>query len=211
MTECHVLTSLPLEGPWPHGSVGRALDGIDVAIRNERGALCSTGEVGQVWARGPNLFRQYWNRPGATAESFDPDGWFDTGDLGRWDELGFMTLVGRSKDLIIVGGFNVYPAVVERVLGECAGVREAAVVGVPDESRGERVAAFVVVDDPQLSEKSIRQFCRERLVDYQCPMSVEIVPELPRNTMGKILKRELRERIVIQLGVNTGPCDARNP
>jgi len=221
MTECHVLTSLPLDGPWPHGSVGRPLAGIEVAVRRVAGvessspqqtenrnhhrlgarrldpshpSVCAPGEVGRVFARGPNLFREYWRQPEATRECFDHDGWFDTGDMGQFDDCGFLTLVGRSKDLIIVGGFNVYPAVVERVLRECPGVRDAAVVGVPDETRGERIVAFVVADDPALDAAQIRGFSRERLVDYQCPTWIEVVPELPRNAMGKVLKRELRER-----------------
>ena len=94
--------------------------------------------------------------------------------------------------MIIVGGFNVYPAVVERVIGECPGVREAAVVGIADETRGERVAAFVVADDLTIDAARVRGFCRERLIDYQCPTTIEFVPELPKNTLGKVLKRELR-------------------
>jgi malonyl-CoA/methylmalonyl-CoA synthetase len=195
MTECHVLTSLPLDGPWPHGSVGLPLTGIEVAVRDDAGRTCAPGEVARVLARGPNLFREYWHRPTATAQSFDRDGWFDTGDLGQCDERGFLTLVGRSKDLIIVGGFNVYPAVVERVLLDCPGVREAAVVGVPDQTRGERVAAFVVSDAAHLEPKTIRNFCLQRLADYQCPTAIEIVPELPRGALGKVLRNELRDRL----------------
>jgi malonyl-CoA/methylmalonyl-CoA synthetase len=195
MTECHVLTSLPLDGPWPHGSVGIPLDGIELAVQSEADQPCTNGEVGRVYARGPNLFREYWNRPEATAASFDRGGWFDTGDLGTLDPAGFLTLVGRSNDLIIVGGLNVYPAIVERALGECPGIRESAVVGVPDPERGERVAAFVVTDDQTLDAKRIRDYCHSRLTDYQCPSRVEIVPSLPRNSMGKVLKRELRERL----------------
>jgi malonyl-CoA/methylmalonyl-CoA synthetase len=191
MTECHVLTSIPLDGPWPHGSVGLPLRGVDVEVRTESGQACQAGEDGRVWARGPNLFREYWRQALATDQSFDHAGWFDTGDVGHLDERGFLTLVARSKDLIIVGGFNVYPMVVERVINECPGVRESAVVGVSDASRGERVAAFVVSDDRSLDARRVRDFCRERLADYQCPARVEIVAELPRNAMGKVLKRQL--------------------
>ena len=194
MTECHVLTSLPLGGPWPQGSVGPSLSGVEICVRTDSGSRSAVDEVGRVWARGPNLFREYWRRPEATRESFDENGWFDTGDLGRLESRGYLTLVGRNKDLIIVGGFNVYPAVVERVLGECPGVREVAVVGIPDAARGERVAAFIVPDTPHLDTKLVRAFCRDRLVDYQCPSCIELVDELPRNAMGKVLKRELRQR-----------------
>lgn len=187
MTETHVITSLPLSGPHKIGSVGLPLSGIEVQVRGEK------GEVGQVWVRGPNLFTEYWNRPEATAEAFDADGWFDTGDLGEQDEDGFLTLRGRSKDLIIVGGYNVYPPVVERVINDCPGVKESALIGIPDPRRGERPMAVVVRDDPDLTAETVIAFCRERLIDYQCPARVEFVPELPRNTMGKVLKRELRE------------------
>lgn len=191
MTECHVLSSLPLDGPWPHGSVGVALRGIELALRGNAGSECGLGEDGRVWARGPNLFRGYWNRPAATSESFDAAGWFDTGDIGRLDPAGFLTLVGRSKDLIIVGGFNVYPAVIERVLNDFPGVRESAVAGMADDARGERVAAFVVCDGPPIDLKGLRAFCRDRLSDYQCPTHIEFVQELPRNSLGKVLRREL--------------------
>jgi malonyl-CoA/methylmalonyl-CoA synthetase len=195
MTECHILSSLPLDGPWPHGSVGLSLPGVELAVRSDDARACAAGEIGNVWARGPNLFREYWGRPAATAEGFDAEGWFDTGDVGQLDDREYLTLVGRSKDLIIVGGFNVYPPVVERAINDCPGVRECAVVGIPDQMRGERVAAFVVADDDALDAKRVRSFCRDRLSDYQCPSQVQIVSELPRNAMGKVLKRELQARL----------------
>ncbi len=201
MTECHVLTSLPIDGPWPHGSVGTPLRGVEVCLRSDSaGAAGGSGEaiggnasqVGRVFARGPNLFREYWRRPQETAAAVDHDGWFDTGDLGQFDDRGFLTLAGRSKDLIIVGGFNVYPAVVERVLAEYPGVRDAAVVGMPDADRGEQVTAFIVTDESALDVKRLRTYCRQRMADYQCPTQFEFVAELPRNSLGKVLKRELR-------------------
>lgn len=191
MTECHILTSLPLDGPWPAGSVGRPLPGIEVVVRSTGGGNCPTGEVGEVHARGPNLFRNYWDDPAATAAAFR-DGWFATGDLGRFDQHGFLELVGRSAELIIVGGFNVYPAVVERVIMECRGVREVAVVGMPDADRGERVAAFVVAADSSLRSRDVQSHCRDRLLDYECPHRVRLVESLPRNPLGKIAKHELR-------------------
>lgn len=192
MTECHVLTSLPLDGPWPSGSVGTPLDGIELTVRRSDGQPCPPEEPGRVVARGPNLFRTYWGRPEATRTAFDPQGWFDTGDVGHVSRTGFLTLVGRSTELIIVGGFNVYPAMVERVINACPGVRESAVVGIPDDTRGERVAAVVVPADDRLDARTVRSFCRERLVDYQCPARIEFVADLPRNAMGKVVKRELR-------------------
>ena len=194
MTEGHVITSLPLDGPWPQGSVGLPLGGVEVRVVADDGTPSAPGEVGSVQLRGPNLFRQYWRRPDATREAF-ASGWFDTGDLGSRDENGFLTLVGRKNDLIITNGFNVYPQVVERVINECPGVGESAVFGVPDKRRGERVFAAVVRADAGLTEQGLRAYLAERLVDYQRPASIVFVPELPRNAMGKVLRRDLRDRL----------------
>ena len=188
MTEAFVITSLPLDGPWPYGSVGLPLTGIEVRV------VAEPGGVGAVQPRGPNLFREYWNKPDATQAAL-ADGWFDTGDLGFLDATGFLTLVGRKNDLIITSGFNVYPQVVERVINDCPGVRESAVVGVPDERKGERVVAVVVRADATLNEERLRAFWSDRLVDYQRPKIVVFVDALPRNTMGKVLRRELRNLI----------------
>jgi len=193
MTESYVISSLPLDGPWPHGSVGLPLPGVELRILRDGGAAAATGEVGSVQVRGPNLFRQYWNKPEATSAAFC-DGWFDTGDLGHLDALGFLTLVGRKHDLIIVSGYNVYPQVVERVVGECPGVAECAVLGIPDSQRGESVAVAIVRSNPQLDEAQIAAWCSDRLVHYQQPQSVMFVESLPRNSLGKVLRRELQER-----------------
>jgi acyl-CoA synthetase (AMP-forming)/AMP-acid ligase II len=193
MTEAHVITSLPLAGPWPNGSVGLPLEGVELEVRREDGSSGGPGEVGSVWVRGPNLFRAYLNRPEETRAAF-VDGWFETGDVGSRDGAGFLTLVGRKHDLIITGGYNVYPAVVERVLGDCPGVREVAVVGLLDSYRGEKVVAFIVRAEVELDEAGVTAFCQERLLDYQVPRAVVFVNELPRNAMGKVLRRALRER-----------------
>lgn len=186
MTEAHVITSLPLDGPWPQGSVGLPLAGVEVRVQ------AAPGEVGAVLVRGPNLFQGYWGKPEATQKAF-ASGWFETGDLGFLDAQGFLTLVGRSNDLIITNGFNVYPQVVERVLNECPGVRESAVVGVPDEMHGERVVAWVV-SDGQVDETRLRAWCETRLVDYQRPRRFCFTDALPRNAMGKVLLADLRGR-----------------
>lgn len=195
MTEGHVLTSLPPDGPWPRGSVGLPLGGIELRLARDDGAPAGPGEVGSVLVRGPNLFREYWGNPEATRAAF-ASGWFDTGDLGTRDPAGFLTLVGRKHDLIITSGFNVYPQVVERVLNACPGVRESAVLGLPDDRRGERVVAVVVRDDPTLDERRVRAHCGGHLVDYQRPASVVFVDALPRNALGKVLRRELRDGLV---------------
>jgi acyl-CoA synthetase (AMP-forming)/AMP-acid ligase II len=193
-TEGHVITSLPLDGPWPQGSVGLPLDGMEVLVAGLDGAAVPEGEVGTVLLRGPNLFREYWRNPSATSAAF-VSGWFDTGDLGQLDHSGFLTLVGRKNDMIITNGFNVYPEVVERVVNECPGVKESAVLGMPDDRRGERVTAVVVRDDPTLDERRVKAHCVEHLVDYQRPSAVVFVDELPRNAMGKVLRRALRDRL----------------
>ena len=193
MTETHVISSLPLAGPVKQGSVGFPLPGIEMDVRNAAGMAAGRDEVGQVWVRGPNLFNRYWRKPEATRDAFDDDGWFCTGDLGQVDEAGFLTLRGREKDLIIVSGFNVYPPVVERVLNGCPGVRESAVVGLPDKRKGERVVAAVVKEDATLDDATIRAYCADHLIAYQRPSRIVLVDSLPRNTMGKVLKRELRE------------------
>jgi malonyl-CoA/methylmalonyl-CoA synthetase len=195
MSEAFVITSLPLAGPWPAGSVGLPLDGIEVSVQREDQTVAPTGEVGAVRLQGPNLFREYWGKPEATRAAC-VGGWFDTGDLGFRDAAGFLTLVGRKNDLIITKGYNVYPQVVERVINECPGVKESAVVGVPDPRRGERVVAVVVRADPDLDEDRLRRYWSERLVDYQRPLTVVFMDALPRNTMGKVLRRELRDRLV---------------
>jgi len=148
-----------------------------------------------VRVRGPNLFREYWRQPEATRAAF-ADGWFDTGDLGYLDQTGFLSLVGRKNDLIITNGYNVYPQIVERVINQCPGVSESAVLGIPDERRGERVVAVVVRGDPALDEARLRAFWCERLVDYQRPVKVVFVEALPRNALGKVLRQELRARMV---------------
>src|SRR5260370_14288311 len=145
--------------------------------------------------RGPNLFREYWRNPQATGTAF-ASGWFDTGDLGYRDSAGFLTLAGRKNDLIITNGYNVYPQVVERVINACPGVAESVVLGVPDDLRGERVVAVVVRGEPALDEDRLRAFCSERLVDYQRPVKVMFVDSLPRNALGKVLRRELRAPVL---------------
>ncbi|HZZ81830.1 MAG TPA: AMP-binding protein, partial [Gemmataceae bacterium] len=195
MTEAFVITSLPLDGPWPNGSVGKPLDGIELRVEAE------PGSVGAVQIRGPNLFREYWKKPAETQAAFSPlplgegpgvrAGWFDTGDLGLLDAAGFLTLVGRKNDLIITNGFNVYPQIVERVINDCPGVRESIIVGMPDDIRGERVVAVVVRADPALNEARLSKFCTDRLVDYQRPRDIVFVDALPRNAMGKVVRREV--------------------
>lgn len=205
MTESHVITSLPLDGPFPQGSVGLPLNGIDLKLVTEDGKTIFAntieeddyGVVGEVKIKSENLFDHYWNSQDSTSSEFDEEGFFCTGDLGHFNELGFLTLVGRKKDLIITGGYNVYPPVVERVINSADQVKESAVIGIPDQRRGEQVVAMVVPDG-QLDITELQKHCQKSLVDYQTPTRFEIIDELPRNTMGKILKRTLRDTLIEQ-------------
>ena len=171
----------------------------------EDGSTTKEGHaVGEVHVKGPVIFTHYLNRPEATAEAFAHEGYFATGDLGTLDYQGYLTLIGRKVDLIITKGFNVYPPMVERVLNDCPGVKESAVFGLPDDLRGEKVVAVVVKDPDAATEatpRNVRDYCRERSVDYQVPSEVHFVDELPRNAMGKVLKRELRDDLLADAGV----------
>jgi acyl-CoA synthetase (AMP-forming)/AMP-acid ligase II len=174
-------------------SAGRALPETELRIVNDKGVPLSTNEVGEIVARGPQLMRGYWRRPEATAETLK-DGWLHTGDVGTLDADGFLYIHDRLKDVIITGGLNVYPQMVERVLLEHPSVLEAAVIGVPDARWGESVRAVIVVrPGTTTTELELIQFCRDRLGGYQCPRGVTFLEALPRTANGKILKRALRE------------------
>ncbi len=190
MSEGGMLTTNPLDGPRRAGTVGVPFPGQAVLVGSPT-QPAPVGEVGPVWVRGPNLFRGYWRQPQATAAAFEGD-WFSTGDLGFLDVDGVLTLVGRAKELIISGGFNVYPREVEDVLVTHPQIAEAAVVGLPDDDLGEQVAAFVVARDPALTSGEVMDYCRARLAPYKKPRRVIFVPTLPRNAMGKVQKDALK-------------------
>ena len=150
------------------------------------------GEVGEIVIRGHNVMKGYWNRPDATAQSIDSDGWFRSGDLARVDEDGYFFIVDRKKDMIIRGGYNVYPREVEEVLYEHPAVQEAAVVGIPDDSLGEEVAAAVVLKEGESADASeIKAYVKEQVAAYKYPRKIWFVDELPKGPTGKILKREI--------------------
>jgi len=177
----------------PAGSIGPVLPGIEMRLVDVDGTDALVGDSGEIWVRGPNVFKGYWNDPDATAAALTPDGWLRTGDIGVVDDSGYVFLVDRVKDLIIVSGFNVYPAEVEEVLIEHPAVHQAAVVGVPHPHTGEAVKAYVVLE-PSVSadEDDIIAFCMDRLARYKCPSKIMFVPELPHNLSGKLLRRALR-------------------
>ena len=175
------------------GSIGRPLFHVSTRIVDEQDCDVPVGEVGELLVRGPNVFAGYWGRPDATAEAFR-GGWFHTGDLGRVDAEGFITLVDRKKDMIITGGENVYPIEVEQVLYRHPAVREVAVVGVPHDKWGETPIAVVVLADGMAeATDELIAYARERLAHFKCPTRVEYVPELPRTATGKVLKTMLRK------------------
>jgi long-chain acyl-CoA synthetase len=153
------------------------------------------GQAGEICIRGPQVMAGYWNRPDETAKVIDKDGWFATGDIGVMDEKGFVRIVDRKKDMILVSGFNVYPNEIEGVVMMHDGVLECAAVGVPDEKSGEAVKLFVVRKDPALTAEALLKHCREHMTGYKVPREVEFRTELPKTNVGKILRRELRDEV----------------
>jgi long-chain acyl-CoA synthetase len=175
------------------GSIGVPLPGVHVRLVDADGDDVLIGDSGEVWVNGENVFAGYWEDPDATAAALTPDGWLRTGDVAVVDDDGFLFLVDRVKDLIIVSGFNVYPAEVEEVLLEHPGIEAAAVVGVPHPYSGEAVKAYVVVKPGHsLEEDDVIAFVADRLARYKCPEKVMFVDELPQGTSGKVLRRALR-------------------
>ncbi len=195
MTETNMITSNPYDGERRAGTVGFPLPGIDVRIcEPASGASLPPGEIGVIEVKGPNVFRGYWRMPEKTAQEFRPDGYFITGDLGRIDSDGYIHIVGRSKDLVISGGFNVYPKEVEAEIDAIEGVLESAVIGVSHPDFGEGVTAIVVPrPGVALGETEILAALAGRLAKFKAPKRVFVVDSLPRNAMGKVQKAALRE------------------
>ncbi|MEW6706571.1 MAG: malonyl-CoA synthase [Pseudomonadota bacterium] len=197
MSETVMLTSNPYHGDpslRKGGTVGRPLPGVQVRVHDDQGRALPAGEIGNIEVKGPNVFAGYWRMPEKTKEEFTADGWFRTGDVGRFDADGYLSIVGRSKDLIISGGYNVYPAEVEGMINELPGVAESAVVGVPHPDFGEAVIA-VVVPRPgaQVDADELIAALKGRIANFKVPKRVFVAPELPRNTMGKVQKKLLRD------------------
>ncbi len=195
MTETNMNTSNPYRGERRAGTVGLPLPGVEVRVCDPEGRPLPPGETGMVEVRGPNVFAGYWRMPDKTAEDLRGDGFFITGDLGRFDADGYLTIVGRQKDMIITGGFNVYPVEVEEAIDALPGVAESAVIGVPHPDFGEAVLA-VVVPRPgaAVDPAAVAAALRTRLAAFKLPKAVEVVPALPRNAMGKVTKADLRAR-----------------
>jgi malonyl-CoA/methylmalonyl-CoA synthetase len=198
MSETVMLTSNPCraqDGKRRRGTVGPALPGVGVRVRDDQGAPCPAGEIGHIQVQGPNVFGGYWRMPEKTQEEFTNDGWFKTGDVGKIEADGYVTIVGRSKDLIISGGYNVYPAEIEGVINDLPGVAESAVIGVPHPDFGEGVVA-VVVAQPGASLDAAAMVARLKgqIANFKVPKHLFVVADLPRNAMGKVQKNLLREQ-----------------
>ena len=196
MTETNMITSNPYKGERKAGTVGFPLPGIDLRICNpENGNLVTNGEVGEIELIGKNVFIGYWRIPQKTKDSFRSDGFFKTGDLGKFDEDGFLEIVGRLKDLIITGGLNVYPKEVENILNSLTNIKESAIIGLPHSDFGEAVFAVIVSKKGrELNSKILSKFLEEKLAKYKCPKAYVYQDNLPRNNLGKVLKNVLREK-----------------
>ena len=197
LTETSPVVSLCASHAYQEGSVGRILPGLECRITDDDGRKLPPNRDGEIQVRGHCVMKGYHNQPEQTAAATDPDGWFRTGDVGRLDHDGFLYITGRKKEMIIVGGENVAPAEIETVLIQHPAVAEAAVIGVPDKSRGEAPVAFVTLTDgadtDTLTEQDLRTFTRQHLAGHKVPRRVKIAPDLPRGPTGKILKRKLGE------------------
>ncbi|WP_158885003.1 AMP-binding protein [Rhodanobacter sp. L36] len=183
----------PLDLKEYNGSIGLPIPSTDVAIWSEDGKRLPVGEAGELMVSGPQVMKGYWQRDDETIKVLGSDGWLHTGDIAKMDENGYFYIVDRKKDMILVSGFNVYPNEVEDIVMQHPGVLEVAAVGVPDEHSGEVVKLFVVRKDPNLTEETLRQFCRENLTGYKRPKAIEFRDALPKTNVGKILRRELRD------------------
>jgi long-chain acyl-CoA synthetase len=187
------VTINPLDLKDYNGSIGLPIPSTEVAIRGEDGKEVPPGSPGELCVRGPQVMRGYWNNPAETAKVLGRDGFLATGDIAVMDEKGYVRIVDRKKDMLLVSGFNVYPNEIESVVAMHPGVLECAVIGVPDEHSGEVPKLFVVRRDPALTEEAVRRHCEANLTGYKRPKYIEFRSELPKTNVGKILRRGLRE------------------
>jgi long-chain acyl-CoA synthetase len=189
-----VVSMNPIPGPWKAGSIGVPIPNVEVTIQNDQGAVLPPYEVGEICVRGGNVMQGYWNRPEETAATLR-NGWLLTGDVGYQDSDGYFYITDRKKDMLLVNGINVYPREIEEVLYQFKGVKEAAVIGVPDARKGEQPVAYLAADEgATLEECALIEFLRGKLADYKVPRQIIFLPALPRNATGKILKTDLRKK-----------------
>ena len=190
-----VLTFNPMHLTEFSGTTGLPMPSTDIKLLDEEGREVGPGEPGEICARGPQVMSGYWEKPEANAAAFTADGYFRTGDVGVFDARGFLKIVDRKKDMILVSGFNVYPNEVEAVAPACPGVMECSCIGVPDEKTGEAVKLFVVkAANAALSSDDLLAHCRKEMTAYKTPKTVQFIDALPKSNVGKILRRELRDR-----------------
>jgi malonyl-CoA/methylmalonyl-CoA synthetase len=203
MSETVMLVSNPYQGERIGGSVGVVLPGVEVRVVNESGQSCGPNEIGGIEVRGPNVFKGYWRMPEKTAEEFTKNGWFKTGDVGRWGgetsagkvPNDYLCIVGRNKDLIISGGYNVYPKEIESFIDDMDGVEESAVIGIPHKDFGEAVMALVVLKPGiKLNGQAMIDALKTKIANFKVPKRIEILESLPRNAMGKVQKNVLRQQ-----------------
>lgn len=196
-----MFTSNPYDGERRGGTVGFPLPGVSIRIADAENRLVEAGEIGQIQVKGDNIFSGYWRMPEKTREEFTPDGFFKTGNMGKRDKEGYISIIGRSKDLIISGGLNVYPKEVEEMIDAMPGVFESAVFGVSHTDFGEAVIAAVVLqknpDGAKVTETGILHALKGALANFKVPKRVHFIDELPRNSMGKVQKNVLRDRFAL--------------
>ena len=191
---CAIGTNNPVTNKQFTGSIGLPLPGISVAIKDDDGNNVAIGRAGELCIKGPNVMTGYYNQAAETAKAFTADGYMRTGDIGVLDEEGYTRIIDRKKDMMVVSGFNVYPNELENVISMCPGVLECAAVGVKDEQQGESIKVYVVRSDPTLTEDQVMRYCQQQLTGYKRPRFIEFREELPKTNVGKILRRELRDK-----------------
>ena len=194
MTEASPVVTVNPRDAVRMGTIGIPVPSTEVRIVNEQGEPLPQGEIGEIQVKGPQVMKGYYNKPEATAKTITPDGWLNTGDIGMMEADGYFKIVDRKKDMILVSGFNVYPNEIEDVLGRHEKVDEVAAIGVPDDKSGEVVKIFVTVKDSTLKKDELIEYAREQLTGYKVPKHVEFIKELPKSPVGKILRRELRDK-----------------
>jgi long-chain acyl-CoA synthetase len=195
-----VVSMNPLKGPWKAGSIGVPIPNVEVSVQDDDGRVLKPGETGEICVRGPNVMQGYWNRHDETSRALRA-GWLLTGDIGHQDNEGYFYITDRKKDMLLVNGINVYPREIEEIIYQFPGIKEAAVIGVPDPRKGEHPVAFVsTAEGAQVEEKALLQFVRGKLADYKVPKRVVFMAALPKNATGKILKTALRQQALAAHG-----------
>ena len=182
----------PVDLPEYNGMIGLPLSSTEVSIRDINGDALDFEQAGELWVKGPQVMQGYWQRPDETAKVMRPEGWLRTGDIALMNSQGYVKLVDRLKDMVLVSGFNVYPNEIEDILALHPKILEAGVIGIKDDYSGEVVKAFIVKKDPSLTEEEVRDYCRRELSAYKCPKQIVFVDNLPKSNVGKILRKELR-------------------